>query len=64
MPLREAIATVRTLREAERHLARLRRDAGGAPIALAEQPAATIDVERLRAMGETLAPLWESGDGA
>ena len=50
-------------REAERHLTRLRRDAGGA-IALAEQPAATIDAAVLGAMGRALAPLLEDADGA
>ena len=50
-------------REAERHLTRLRRDTGAA-IALAEQPAAVIDASALGAMGRTLAPLLEDGDGA
>jgi len=51
-------------REAEHHLARLKRDTGRAAIALAEQPAVEIDVAALAAMGRTLAPLLEDGDGA
>lgn len=50
-------------REAERQLARLKRDCGGA-LALPERPAATIDVEALASMGRTLAPLLEDADGA
>ena len=50
-------------REAERQLARLRRDCGGA-VALAERPAAAVDMEALAAMGRSLAPLLEDGDGA
>jgi anion-transporting ArsA/GET3 family ATPase len=50
-------------REAERQLARLRRDCGGA-VALAERPAAAIDGAALAAMGRTLAALLGDSDGA
>lgn len=50
-------------REAERQLARLKRDCGGA-VALAERPAETIDAEALAGMGRRLAPLLEGDDGA
>ncbi|MBX3026490.1 AAA family ATPase [bacterium] len=51
-------------REAEQHLARLRRETGTAPIALPERPAAAIDAAALAAFGRALAPLAEDADGA
>lgn len=51
-------------READRHLARLRRETGAPPIALPERPAVPIDAAELTAFGRPLAPLLEAGDGA
>jgi anion-transporting ArsA/GET3 family ATPase len=51
-------------REAEQHLARLRRETGAAAIALPERPAVTIDKGELAGLGRALAALVEDGNGA